>query len=80
MQEMVGQKSHKEVEWRGRLARVVASGQQVKACCRDEHVSAATFYRLRRQLEESVGDIATASGCWRRPKIDPAVAVVPTEN
>lgn len=55
MQEMVGQKSHKEVEWRGPLARFVASGQQVKACCRDEHVSAATFYRLRRQLEESVG-------------------------
>jgi len=50
MQETVGQKSPKEAEWQERLARFIASGQQVREFCRAERVSAATFYRWREQL------------------------------
>ena len=50
---MVVKQSRKEVEWRQRLARFAASGQQVKPFCYAESVSEATFYRWRKQLAET---------------------------
>ena len=43
-----------EAGWRALLARFAGSGQSVVAFCRGEGVSAASFHRWRRQLEDSV--------------------------
>ena len=61
MQETVGKKSRKEVEWEQRLARFAACGQQIKLFCQAESVSAATFYRWRKQLADT-GAAAPAAG------------------
>jgi transposase-like protein len=58
---MVVKQSRKEVEWRQRLARFAASGQQIKPFCQVELVSEATFYRWRKQLAET-GDATPAAG------------------
>jgi transposase-like protein len=61
MDGMVAKQSRKEVEWRQRLVRFAASGQQVEAFCQAEAVSEATFYRWRKQLAERSG-AAPAAG------------------
>lgn len=53
--------SRKEVEWRQRLARFAASGQQIKSFCQTESVSEAVFYRWRKQLA-AVDGVAPAAG------------------
>lgn len=60
MDGMVAKQSRKEVQWRQRLARFAANGQEVKAFCRTESVSEATFYRWRKQLA-AVDDVAPAA-------------------
>ncbi|WP_455289099.1 IS66 family insertion sequence element accessory protein TnpA [Cupriavidus necator] len=62
MREIGGEVASKEVEWRRRLVKFVASGQQVKEFCRIEQVSPATFYRWRRQLDAIDGSEAPATG------------------
>lgn len=74
MQEALGQKPHKEVEWQHRLARFVASGQQVKEFCRVEQVSAATFYRWRRQLGGPVDTSAQTASFIDIGALPPACA------
>ena len=53
MSVMVTKQSNKEVEWRRRLARFAASGQQVRQFCQAERVSTATFYRWHKLLGDS---------------------------
>ena len=48
MDGMVAKQSRKEVEWRQRLTRFAANGQEVKAFCLSESVSEATFHRWRK--------------------------------
>ena len=50
MQEAVGKKSRKKVEWEQRLARFAVCGQEIKLFCQAESVAEATFYRWRKQL------------------------------
>lgn len=42
--------SRKAKEWRERMERFAASGQQVKVFCQTEGVSEAVFYRWRQRL------------------------------
>jgi hypothetical protein len=46
----------RELTWRHRLARFASSGQSVKAFCRNEAVSVATFYGWRARLRARDGD------------------------
>ena len=50
----VTNKSSKENEWQGRLARFAESGQRVRQFCQSEGVSAASFYRWRDLLSQAV--------------------------
>ncbi len=61
MDGMVTKQLRKEAEWRQRLARFAASGQQVKSFCQSESVSEAVFYRWRKQLAAADG-VAPAAG------------------
>jgi hypothetical protein len=47
--------SRKEIEWRQRLARFAAGGQQINAFCQDEAVSEASFHRWRKLLRVTAG-------------------------
>ena len=60
MQETVGKKSRKEVEWEQRLARFAVCGQQIKLFCQAESISKATFYRWRKQLADTGAAAPTA--------------------
>ena len=53
--------AREEVEsaWRQRLARFAQSGQTVKAFCREESVSACSFYHWRRRLREPAAPCGT---------------------
>jgi transposase-like protein len=44
-----------ELAWRQRLTRFAASGQAVKAFCRQEAVSAWSFHHWRRRLQQPAG-------------------------
>lgn len=67
------QQSRKEVEWRQRLVRFAASGEQIKSFCRAESVSEATFYRWRKQLGATSGT-ASAAGFIDIGVMPPALA------
>ncbi len=71
---MVAEQSRKEVEWRQRLARFAAKGQEVKAFCQAESVSEATFYRWRKQLT-GTGGAAPAGGFIDVGVVSPVAAV-----
>jgi len=68
--------SRKEVEWRERLARFAASGQQIKSFCQAESVSEAVFYRWRKQLAV-VGGVASADVA-RLSMCRPTASMLPT--
>jgi hypothetical protein len=74
MNGIAAKQSRKEVEWRQRLARFGANGQEVKAFCLAEAVSEATFYRWRKQLA-AVGGVAPAAGFIDVGVMPPAPAV-----
>jgi hypothetical protein len=65
-QSSVGTRAQRESAWRDRLARFASSGQTVEAFCRNEAVSAATFYGWRTRLR------ANDSGDVPRPAVAPA--------
>lgn len=44
-------------QWRELLERQAASGQNVEAFCRSVSVTTASFYRWRKQLSKTVGDV-----------------------
>ena len=52
-----------EHDWRSLLSRHQSSGRGVEAFCRDEQISAASFYRWRSILRD--GRDRDASGCHR---------------
>ena len=68
--------SRKDVEWRQRLARFAASGQQVKSFCKAESVSEAVFYRWRKHLS-AVGGVGFAASFIDVGEMPPAPAVPP---
>ena len=74
MNGIAGKQSRKEVEWRQRLARFAASGQQIKSFCQAESVSEAVFYRWRKQLA-AVAGVAPAAGFIDVGVMPPAPAV-----
>lgn len=76
MDGMVVKQSRKEVEWRQRLARFAANGQQIKLFCQAESVSEATFYRWRKQLAETAG--ATADAGFIDVGVMPPASAVPS--
>ena len=78
MQETVGKKSRKEVEWELRLARFAACGQEIKLFCQAESVSEATFYRWRKQLADT-GGVAPETGFINAGVLPPA-RKVPTST
>lgn len=77
MDGMVAKQSRKEVEWRQRLARFAANGQEVKAFCLAESVSEATFYRWRKQLA-AVAGVAPAAAGFIDVGVMPPAPVVPS--
>ncbi|WP_426212025.1 IS66 family insertion sequence element accessory protein TnpA [Massilia sp. TWP1-3-3] len=74
MNGIAAKQSRKEVEWRQRLARFAASGQQIKSFCQAESVSEAVFYRWRKQLA-AVAGVAPAAGFIDACVMPPAPAV-----
>ena len=74
MNGMVVKQTRKEVEWRQRLARFAAKGQEVKPFCLAESVSEATFYRWRKQLAATNG-AASGAGFIDVGVMPPASAV-----
>jgi len=50
MHEMPVKQTRKGLEWRQRMARFAASGEQIKLFCQAELVSEAAFYRWRSKL------------------------------
>ena len=61
MHGMLVKQSRKELEWRQRLARLAASGEQAKLFCQAELVSEASLYRWRAKLAGAV-DATPAAG------------------
>ena len=47
--------AHREQQWRERIARHAVGGMSVAAFCKQEGVSAATFYEWRRRLRQPDG-------------------------
>ncbi|MDM5179223.1 hypothetical protein PO883_18665 [Massilia sp. DJPM01] len=76
MDGMVAKQSRKEVEWRQRLARFAANGQEVKTFCLAESVSEAALYRWRKQLAATVG-VSPAAGFIDVGVMPPTPAVPP---
>jgi transposase-like protein len=74
MDGMLEKQTRKAIEWRQRLARYAASGQEVKSFCQAEAVSEAAFYRWRKQLAEA-GGTAPNSGFIDVGVMSPAPAV-----
>lgn len=56
---MSGRREDRELHWRGVVARQAESGQSVAAFCRQESISAPSFYAWRRKLR---GGSAPKSG------------------
>ena len=54
MQGMLVKQTRKELEWRQRMARFAASGEQIKLFCQAELISEAAFYRWRTKLAGAV--------------------------
>lgn len=86
--------SGKAVAWRRRVRRFERLGMTVEGFCKEEGVSASTFYRWRQKLDErpapaSDGDRAPTFQAVRVTPVDMAVAIqlpggtkveVPTAN
>lgn len=61
MHGMPVKQTRKDLEWRQRMARFAASGEQIKPFCQAELVSEAAFYRWRTKLAGTV-DATPAAG------------------
>ena len=74
MQGMLVKQTRKELEWRQRMTRFAASGEQIKLFCQAEQISEAAFYRWRTKLA-AIADAPSAT-CFIDAGVMPAAPAV----
>lgn len=62
-----GLQAQREIEWRDRLVRQVASGQSIAEFCRSEGITEGTFYGWRARLRARNANTAPAEETTKRP-------------